>query len=113
MDKSTDELYEKSLKAEEETADVVHLTHLTTLQSVHHLPFGFSGMASKPFALNYYAWWMWPLTYGAAFLTWLSDSAIVLERHNIEKLAVQTWLIPRYSFQVRYFSLDMNFTFPF
>ena len=101
MDKSTDELYENSLKEKEETPDVVHLTHLTTLQSIYQIPFGFSGMASKPFAPNYYTWLMWPLTYGAMMLTWICGSAIALERSKLGKLEMQVWMIPRYSFQVR------------
>ncbi|XP_020247925.1 protein ECERIFERUM 1-like [Asparagus officinalis] len=99
MDKSSDELYEKSLQVKEETPNVVHLTHLTTLQSIYHLPIGFSAMASKPFLPNFYTWLMWPLTYGAMLLTWIYGSAIALERNKLKKLEMQTWIIPRYSFQ--------------
>ncbi|KAB1222655.1 Protein ECERIFERUM 1 [Morella rubra] len=49
MDKSTDELYETSLKRETESSlDVVHLTHLTTPESIYHLRLGFASLASRP-----------------------------------------------------------------
>uniref|UniRef100_A0A804L9Q0 aldehyde oxygenase (deformylating) n=1 Tax=Musa acuminata subsp. malaccensis TaxID=214687 RepID=A0A804L9Q0_MUSAM len=41
MDMSTEKLYKNSLKGKEETPNVVHLTHLTTLQSIYHLRIGF------------------------------------------------------------------------
>ncbi|KAI4331798.1 hypothetical protein L6164_016753 [Bauhinia variegata] len=37
MDKSTDIIYETSLKGQDESPDVVHLTHLTTPDSIYHL----------------------------------------------------------------------------
>ncbi|KAI4331814.1 hypothetical protein L6164_016769 [Bauhinia variegata] len=37
MDKSTDIIYETSLKGQDESPDVVHLTHLTTLDSIYHV----------------------------------------------------------------------------
>nr|CAB3485103.1 unnamed protein product [Digitaria exilis] len=48
MDKSSNELYEKSLKVRDETPDLVHLTHMTTLQSTYHLRIGIASIASKP-----------------------------------------------------------------
>ncbi|THU56605.1 hypothetical protein C4D60_Mb11t19000 [Musa balbisiana] len=41
VDMSTEKLSKNSLKGKEETPDVVHLTHLTTLQSIYHLRIGF------------------------------------------------------------------------
>lgn len=101
MDKSTNELYEKSLNPIDriEEPQVVHLTHLTTLQSIYHVPFGFSTTASRPFSSNYYTWILWPLTYAAMLLTWICGSALVLEKNKLGKVKMQTWMIPRYSFQ--------------
>ncbi|KAK8969517.1 Protein ECERIFERUM 1 [Platanthera guangdongensis] len=44
MDKSSDEVYESSLKRKKETIDVVHLTHPTTLQSIYHLRPGIASL---------------------------------------------------------------------
>ncbi|CAL9782575.1 unnamed protein product [Musa acuminata subsp. burmannicoides] len=41
VDMSTEKLYKNSFKGKEETPNVVHLTHLTTLQSIYHLRIGF------------------------------------------------------------------------
>ncbi|PHT60572.1 Protein ECERIFERUM 1 [Capsicum baccatum] len=48
VDKTSDTLYEKSLERKAELPDVVHLTHLTTPESIYHLRLGFSSLASKP-----------------------------------------------------------------
>ncbi|AQK72696.1 Protein ECERIFERUM 1 [Zea mays] len=72
MDKSSDQLYETSLRGAEETPGLVHLTHMTDLQSVYHLRIGFASVAS---------------------------SAFVVERIKLGKLRMQTWAVPRYNFQ--------------
>ena len=54
MDKSSHYLYEISLKEKKEQCDVVHLTHPTTLQSIYHLRFGFTTLASKPYNFKWY-----------------------------------------------------------
>ncbi|KAI3867660.1 hypothetical protein MKX03_036570 [Papaver bracteatum] len=48
IDKSTDLVYETSLKRTEESPDVVHLTHPTTPDSIYHLRLGFASLASEP-----------------------------------------------------------------
>jgi aldehyde decarbonylase len=63
MDKSSDTLYEASLKRPEESPDVVHLTHLTTPESIYHLRIGFASLASRPHTSKWYLWLMWPVTY--------------------------------------------------
>ncbi|RRT62889.1 hypothetical protein BHE74_00044247 [Ensete ventricosum] len=49
MDKSSDDLYERSLKGKEEVPDVVHVTHLTTLGSIYHLRIGFASVERNGF----------------------------------------------------------------
>jgi aldehyde decarbonylase len=105
MDKSTDELYETSvLKREAESPDVVHLTHLTTPESVYHLRLGFASLASKPHTSKWYMWLIWPLTLFFMMLTWLYGRTFVVERHRLDKMRLQTWAIPKYSIQVRIIS---------
>ncbi|XP_062175150.1 very-long-chain aldehyde decarbonylase CER1-like isoform X1 [Alnus glutinosa] len=99
MDKSTDELYETSLKREAESPDVVHLTHLTTPESIYHLRLGFASLASKPHTSKWYMWLIWPLTLFFMMLTWLYGRTFVVERHRLDKLRLQTWAIPKYSIQ--------------
>ncbi|GAV87674.1 FA_hydroxylase domain-containing protein/Wax2_C domain-containing protein [Cephalotus follicularis] len=103
MDKTTDTLYEDSLKRQEDSPDVVYLTHLTTPESIYHLRLGFASLASRPHSSEWYLWIMWPVTLCSMMLTWIYPRTFVLERHLLNKLKLQTWAIPKYSIQ---YSLD-------
>ncbi|KAI4302857.1 hypothetical protein MLD38_038556 [Melastoma candidum] len=100
VDKSTDQLYAKSLARRDESPDVVHLTHLTTPESIYHLPLGLAYLASRPQQSKWYLWLMWPVTLWSLILTWIySGRAFVVERHRCDDLKLQTWAIPKYSIQ--------------
>ncbi|XP_072955630.1 very-long-chain aldehyde decarbonylase GL1-4-like [Typha angustifolia] len=99
MDKSTDDLYEKSVEGKEETPDLVHLTHPTTLQSIYHLRLGFASVASKPYSNKWYMILMWPVAWLSMVLSWIYGSTFTVERITLKKLKMQTWAIPRYNFQ--------------
>nr|AAD29719.1 CER1 [Oryza sativa Indica Group] len=83
MDKSSDTLYENSLKNndEEEAVDVVHLTHLTTLHSIYHMRPGFAEFASRPYVSRWYMRMMWPLSWLSMVLTWTYGSSFTVERN--------------------------------
>lgn len=99
-DASSNKIYEDSLKRDEECPDVVHLTHLTTPESVYHLRLGLSSLASRPFSTRPYLWMMWPLTLGSILLTWFCGLSFVLEKNTFKKLRLQTWVVPRFNVQV-------------
>nr|ACA14353.1 TCER1 [Triticum aestivum] len=101
MDKASDELYESSLKGTEETPDLVHLTHMTNLQSAYHLRVGFASIASKPSDNSeWYMWTLWPLAWLSMVVAWIyGSSAFVVERIKLKKMKMQTWVVPRYNFQ--------------
>ncbi|KAL5795146.1 hypothetical protein ACOSP7_003740 [Xanthoceras sorbifolium] len=103
MDESTDWVHENSLKRGEDSPDVVHLTHLTTFESIYHLRLGFSSLASNPRDDNSnFRWYMWvmrPFTIWSAVLTWISGCTFVSDSHTFEKLRMQSWVVPRYSIQ--------------
>ncbi|VAH49939.1 unnamed protein product [Triticum turgidum subsp. durum] len=103
MDKSTDELYERTLIGKEETPDVVHLTHITTLQSTYHLRVGIASIASKPSDNPvWYMWMIWPMAWLSMVLAWVyGSSAFVVESLKLKKFKMQTWVIPRYNFQAK------------
>jgi aldehyde decarbonylase len=101
MDKSSDKLHENSLKNKDESVDVVHLTHLTSLQSIYHMRPGFAEYASKPYASKWYMRIMWPLSWLSMVLTWVYGSWFTVERNVMKKLRIQSWAIPRYNFHVR------------
>ncbi|WCJ23081.1 Very-long-chain aldehyde decarbonylase GL1-5 [Euphorbia peplus] len=99
MDKSTDALYETSLKREEDIPDLVHLTHLTSPESIYHLRFGFAHFASNPLSPKWYLWLLWPVTLWTMVFTWVYGRTFVVERQRFDKLKLQTWAIPKYKIQ--------------
>ncbi|KAJ8438487.1 hypothetical protein Cgig2_008974 [Carnegiea gigantea] len=97
MDKSTESLYETSLQRPGDTPDVVHLTHLTTPQSIYHLRLGFASIASEPLTSKWYLFVMWPVTLWSMIMAWVYGQTFVIERNTFQKLKLQTWAIPRYT----------------
>lgn len=113
MDKSSDQLYESSLKGTEEKPDLVHLTHMTDLQSAYHLRIGFASIASRPSDCSmWYMWVLWPVAWLSMVLAWVyGSSTFVVERIKLGKLKMQTWAVPRYNFQVINFPSTYSMTF--
>ncbi|OIT34308.1 PREDICTED: protein ECERIFERUM 1-like isoform X1 [Nicotiana attenuata] len=101
LDKSSDTLYEKSLERVGESPDVVHLTHLTTAESIYHLRLGFSSLASQPHTSKWYFPIMWPITLWSTMITWFYGHAFIVERNTFKNLKLQTWVVPKY--RVQYF----------
>ncbi|XP_052724955.1 very-long-chain aldehyde decarbonylase CER1 [Vigna angularis] len=99
MDKSTDSTYETSLKRQEISPDVVHLTHLTTPESIFHLRLGFASLASKPQSSTWYLYLMWPFTLSSVLVTWFYAKTFVIERNAFKMLNLQSWVIPRFHVQ--------------
>ncbi|CAL1390462.1 unnamed protein product [Linum trigynum] len=104
VDRSTDDLHEKSLSRGDESPDVVHLTHLTTPESVYRLRLGFAYLAASPSAddgrLRLLHRLLWPVTLWTMALTWLyGRAAFVLERHRFGDVRLQTWALPKYKIQ--------------
>ncbi|KAI4356222.1 hypothetical protein L6164_000261 [Bauhinia variegata] len=99
MDKSTDQLHHSTLKREEESPDVVHLTHLTTTASIYHLRLGFASLASRPQSSKWYLWLMWPLTLWSMIITWVYSCTFMVQSNRFKKLVLQTWVISKYNMQ--------------
>ncbi|KAM3394402.1 very-long-chain aldehyde decarbonylase CER1 [Capsicum galapagoense] len=99
LDKSSDMLYEKSLERQGQLPDVVHLTHLTTPESIYHLRLGISSFASEPYTSKWYFWLMWPVTLWSMIVTWIYGNTFTVERNLFKNLNLQTWAIPKYRVQ--------------
>ncbi|KAL0410802.1 UNVERIFIED_CONTAM: Very-long-chain aldehyde decarbonylase GL1-5, partial [Sesamum latifolium] len=82
-----------------EAPDVVHLTHLTTPESIYHLRLGFPYLASEPQNSKWYLWLMWPVTLWSMIVTWIYGCTFIIERNVFKHLKLQTWAIPKYSIQ--------------
>ena len=81
--------------------DCVYLSHPTSLLSVFHLPFGFQTFASQPFSQKWYIQVMLPLVFPIMLMLWLFASPFIVATHFIGKnFELQTWMIPRFKYQV-------------
>ncbi|KAL0538420.1 hypothetical protein IC582_027439 [Cucumis melo] len=99
VDKNSDSLYENSLLREEEVADVVHLSHLTTPQSIYHMRLGLATVASQPFASEWWLSLLWPFTSFYVLVTSFYGHTFVYERNSFKALKLQSWVIPRFNLQ--------------
>ncbi|GJM87324.1 hypothetical protein PR202_ga03265 [Eleusine coracana subsp. coracana] len=105
LDKSSDDLYERTLHGrEEEAPDVVHLTHLTTPDSVFHLRLGFASLASAPLASNKLRLRLRVVVRAIAALVSRVGRTFRAEANRLHNLNIETWVIPRYTSQ--YLSKD-------
>lgn len=102
VDKTTDDLYESSIIGRNDKIDVVHLTHPTSLRSIYHLRLGFAYLASQPYISKWYLLAMWPVSTLLMLLVWIFDHTFTVESNKLNKLRMQVWAIPRYSFHVSF-----------
>ncbi|CAN6486166.1 unnamed protein product [Victoria cruziana] len=99
VDKTTDSLYETSIGGREQMTDVLHLTHPMSIHSIWQMRFGFAYLAAEPYCTKWYFWLLWPFTAVMALLTWMFGATFTVEKNRLDKLKIQTWAIPRFSFQ--------------
>ncbi|CAN6279636.1 unnamed protein product [Urochloa humidicola] len=99
LDKSSDDLYERTLHGREEAPDVVHLTHLTTPGSVFHLRLGFASVAAAPLAAAARLRLLRAAAPLARLITPLLRSTFRSEANRLDKLNIETWVVPRYTSQ--------------
>lgn len=100
MDATTDKLHRHVREGHEKKVDCVYLTHATELLSTFHLQFGFQTFAAQPFSHKWYMWLMWPMAIPIMVLAWLFAKPFIGATHFIgNNFQLQTWVIPRYTFQ--------------
>ncbi|EOA39895.1 hypothetical protein CARUB_v10008574mg [Capsella rubella] len=105
-DKWSESLYERSLEREEESPDVIHLTHLTTHDSIYQMRLGFASLSSIPLWSRspwYLTYFMWPFTLLCSFVLTLalSSRTLVFERNRIRDLTLHSHLLPKFSFHYK------------
>ncbi|KAG9135427.1 hypothetical protein Leryth_007182 [Lithospermum erythrorhizon] len=99
MDEYSDALHESALKRKEESPDVVHLTHLTTPESIYHLRLGFASFASRPQESKWFMFFIWPITCWSMIMNSMFSRTFISERNVVGTLKLQSWIIPRYMMQ--------------
>lgn len=95
-DRSSDFTYRASLQKRQDSPDVVHLSHLTTPNSIYHMRLGFISLASKPLSSQALLFLLWPIT---ILFNFIFNRAFLLETNTFHNLKLQSWLIPRYKKQ--------------
>ncbi|XP_019082877.1 PREDICTED: protein CER1-like 1 isoform X3 [Camelina sativa] len=105
-DKCTESLYENSLEREEESPDVIHLTHLTTLDSIYQMRLGFPSFSSRPLWSRspwYLTYSMWPFTLLFSFVltSAVSSCTFVFERNRLRNLIHHSHLLPKFGFHYK------------
>ncbi|EOA39450.1 hypothetical protein CARUB_v10012639mg [Capsella rubella] len=110
-DKCSDSLYENSLEREEESPDVIHLTHLTTLDSIYQMRLGFPSFSSHPLWSRspwYLTYSMWPFTLLVSFVlsSALSSCTFVFERNRLRNLTLHSHLLPKFGFHRHHKSIN-------
>ncbi|KFK42593.1 hypothetical protein AALP_AA1G015500 [Arabis alpina] len=105
-DKLSETLYERSLEREEESPDVIHLTHLTTLDSIYQMRLGFPSLSSRPLWSRspwYLTYFMWPFTLFFSFVltSALSSRTFVFERNRLRNLTLHSHLLPKFAFHYK------------
>ncbi|KAG7573998.1 putative domain Wax2 C-terminal [Arabidopsis suecica] len=98
-DESSDSLYETSLEKEEDKPDAIHLTHLTSLDSIYHLRLGLASLSLHPLSSQCYLFIMMkPFTHIMSFiLTSFSFPTFVFERNRFRDLTLHSHLLPKFS----------------
>ncbi|MCO5563543.1 hypothetical protein L7F22_017188 [Adiantum nelumboides] len=100
VDATSDSLHKEVRKGRGGKVDCVYLTHATDLLSAFHLQCGFQTFASQPYSKNWSMWMMWPIELLLMLLGWLFAKPFVGASHFFgNKMELQTWVIPRCSFQ--------------
>ncbi|CAH8250746.1 unnamed protein product [Arabidopsis lyrata] len=99
-DNLTESLYERSLEREEESPDIIHLTHLTTHDSIYQMRLGFPSLSSCPLWSRspwYLTCFMWPFTLLCSFVltSALSSRTFVFERNRLRDLTLHSHLLPK------------------
>ncbi|ESQ36861.1 hypothetical protein EUTSA_v10007056mg [Eutrema salsugineum] len=105
-DKSSESLYERSLEIKEESPDVMHLTHLTTLDSIYQMRLGFPSLSSHPLWSRspwYLSCFMWPFTLLLSFVLTspFSSRTFVFERNRIRNLTIHSHILPKFAFHYK------------
>jgi hypothetical protein len=99
-DDISDSLYVQVREGKEEKPDFVFLAHGTELLSTFHLPFGIASFAAWPYAPKWFLWPLWPLTVPIMAILWVFGKAFVSDTYRLKNLRTETWVVPRFGFQV-------------
>lgn len=85
--------------------DFVFLAHVVDVMSSMHVPFILRSFCSMPFATKPFLILMWPFAFLIMLVMWAKSKNFLLTFYNIKENLHQTWVVPRFGFQVSYLYL--------
>ncbi|RRT58894.1 hypothetical protein B296_00046248 [Ensete ventricosum] len=80
--------------------DFVFLAHVVDVISSMHVPFVFRSVSSMPFTNYFFLLLLWPIAFSVMLLMWAFSKTFLLSFYNLRGRLHQTWVVPRYGFQV-------------
>lgn len=80
--------------------DFVFLGHVVDIMSSMHTPFVFRSFNSVPFSTKFFLFPMWPFTFLVMLAMWAKSKTFLFSFYNLRCRLHQTWVVPRFGFQV-------------
>lgn len=81
--------------------DFVFLAHAVDLSSAMHAPFAIRSMAALPYYTRIYMLPLLPICFAIMLVMWAKSKSFLSSCYNLRDRLHQTWLVPRFGFQVR------------
>lgn len=82
--------------------DFVFLAHVVDIMSAMHSPFVLRSFGSTPFTTRLFLLPMWPFTFGVMLVMWARSKTFLFSFYNLRGHLHQTWVVPRFGFQVSF-----------
>lgn len=80
--------------------DFVFLAHIVDMTSAMHAPFLFRSFASTPFCTRLFLLPCLPIVFVFMFVMWAYSKVFLASYYNLRGRLHQTWVVPRFGFQV-------------
>ena len=100
VDKNSDALYRSVRKGVREKMDFVYLSHGVDVLHMLHVAMGVQSFAAKPFESHWLLWPLYPFAVLLMGVLWAVGKPFVADTYRIPGVRGETWLVPRYRFQV-------------
>jgi len=84
-----------------QNADFVYLMHGTDLLHIFHVTLGIQSFAAMPYTPHWLLWPLYPVAALVMLLLWLCGQPFAVDKYQIPGVKGETWVIPRYRFQVQ------------
>ncbi|RRT41058.1 hypothetical protein B296_00042459 [Ensete ventricosum] len=87
-------------RKKDQVPDFVFLAHVIDVISSMHVPFVFRSISSMAFTNYIFLLVFWPIAFLVMLFMWAFSKAFLLSFYTLRGRLHQTWVVPRYGFQV-------------